>query len=109
MPMTTLVVTSGPGDDGGITVDGGAVLSTLGPTETLGVPLNELIASVKQSIEDGLKADGHLTVEITGALSLQTCNGDTYGFLNIGGAPPSGSSMKIAFTSAVKAHSGKAA
>jgi len=74
------------------------LLDVLGSREeAIAVQLQELIRSVKESVQEALDSEGELSIEISGSLELKAAAGVGYLFFNVGADTSKNNTMKVTF------------
>lgn len=96
MPIQVYVTATDPNTAGSLEIDDREILPTLGPQEkSVAIQLQELFASVTDSISGSLEVESQLSLEITGSITLRAEGGVKYLFFNVGASAEAAGTMKV--------------
>jgi hypothetical protein len=103
MSIKAYATTESPETAKGLRIDDKQILKTLGDNDkAVAVQLQELFASVTESITASLEVESQLVVEITGSISLKAQGSTKYLFFNVGAEAGATGTMKVTLTTTLK-------
>src|SRR6185369_10765778 len=103
MPIKAYATTESPETAKGVKIDDKEILKTLGDKDTaVAVQLQELFASVTESITASLEVESQLVIEITGSVSLKAQGSTKYLFFNVGAEAGATGTMKVTLNTTLK-------
>ena len=103
MSIKAYVTSESPETARGLKIDDKQILKTLSDSDkAVAVQLQELFASVTESITASLEVESQLVVEVTGSVSLKAQGGTKYLFFNVGAEAGATGTMKVTLTTTLK-------
>jgi len=103
MSVQVYVTATDPNTASSLEIDEREILPTLGPQEkAVAVQLQELFASVTDSIASSLEVESQLSLEITGSITLRVEGGVKYLFFNVGASAEAAGTMKVALSTTLR-------
>lgn len=103
MPIKAYATTVAPEAASSLKIEDKEILKTLGDQDkAVAVQLQELFASITESITASLEVESQLVIEITGSVSLKAQGSTKYLFFNVGAEAGATGAMKVSLTTTLK-------